>query len=147
MVITPSIIEDRCNGCGACILTCPNNSIKTAEKVIDSLYEGSLTREYPRKLRRNFTLISGETKVNLAFSAVVIDALIGTAMRDSHDIIIINTAAGVHCNVIHALVKSHIAFAITEPTPLGAHDLKLILQLLEKLNIDSSIVLNRSGRG
>lgn len=141
----PIFIEDRCNGCGACILTCPNNAIGTSEKVIGSVYEGFLNEKYPKKLRENFTLISGEAEVNLASTAAIVDATI----KNSHDvdIIIIDTAVGVHCNVIHALIKSHIAFAITEPTPLGAHDLKLILKLLKKLGIDSNIVLNRAGIG
>jgi len=144
----PIFIEDRCNGCGTCILACPNKSIKTNKKVIGSLYKGSLNRRYPEELRGNFTLISGEIKTNIASSTGVVDAAIDAAIN-SHkpDFIIIDTAAGVHCNVIHALLDTHIAFAVTEPTPLGAHDLKLIIKLLKKLGIDSHIILNRSGIG
>jgi len=111
------------------------------------LYKGSLNRRYPEELRGNFTLISGEIKTNIASSAGVVDAAIDAAIN-SHkpDFIIIDTAAGVHCNVIHALLDTHIAFAVTEPTPLGAHDLRLIIKLLKKLGIDSHI-LNRSGIG
>ncbi|MGE4415399.1 MAG: ATP-binding protein, partial [Bacteroidales bacterium] len=35
----PIFIEDRCNGCGTCILACPNRSIKADKKVIGSLYK------------------------------------------------------------------------------------------------------------
>ena len=39
------------------------------------------------------------------------------------------------------------AYAVTEPTPMGSHDLELILILLEKLKIKAKIVLNQSDLG
>jgi MinD superfamily P-loop ATPase len=37
--------------------------------------------------------------------------------------------------------------AVTEPTPLGAHDLEVILRLLSKLKKKGSIMINRSDIG
>ena len=39
------------------------------------------------------------------------------------------------------------AFIVTEPTPLGAHDAELILQLLQIMSITSEIVLNKADVG
>ncbi|MDI6826727.1 MAG: hypothetical protein QMD36_06140 [Candidatus Aenigmarchaeota archaeon] len=39
------------------------------------------------------------------------------------------------------------AYAVTEPTPLGAHDLSLILKLLQKIKVLSEIVLNKADVG
>jgi MinD superfamily P-loop ATPase len=64
-----------------------------------------------------------------------------------YDYIIIDTAAGTHCNAISALIGTDIAFAVTEPTPLGSHDLELILRLLKVLKVPSQRVLNRSDIG
>ena len=49
--------------------------------------------------------------------------------------------------MIAALLGSECALAVTEPTPLGAHDLDLILTLTKKLKIKTQVVLNRSDIG
>jgi len=66
---------------------------------------------------------------------------------DHYEFIITDTAAGTHCDVISALLGNDIALAVTEPTPLGAHDLELILKLLKVLKVPGKIVLNRSDVG
>jgi MinD superfamily P-loop ATPase len=45
--------------------------------------------------------------------------------------------------VISSVTACDRAFAVTEPTPLGAHDLKLITELLMKLGIPFEVILNR----
>ena len=60
---------------------------------------------------------------------------------------IIDTAPGAHCNVIQALLNSDKVYAVTEPTPLGAYDLGVILELTKKLNLPTEIVLNKANLG
>ena len=64
--------------------------------------------------------------------------------QKNYDYIIIDTSAGTHCPVIAALLDADLGIAVTEPTPLGNHDLTLILELMKQLKIKSKIVLNRS---
>ncbi|MGB9838248.1 MAG: 4Fe-4S binding protein [Methanothermobacter sp.] len=144
----PIFIRDRCNGCGTCILSCRNNAIKEEETITGFLYDGELPENYDEKIRRNFRLFSGETTVNIESSARVVDSLMKKAREHREmDFVIIDTAAGLHCNVIHALMGVHLAFAVTEPTPFGSHDLRRILELLDRLGVDSNIILNRAGTG
>jgi len=63
------------------------------------------------------------------------------------EILIIDTAPGTHCNVIQALLGCEKAYIVTEPTPLGAHDAALILELLKIMKIPSEIVLNKADVG
>ncbi len=63
------------------------------------------------------------------------------------DYLLLDTAPGLHCAVIRALWGVDKAYAVTEPTPLGAHDLKLILELLEKLEVPTKVVLNQADLG
>ena len=63
------------------------------------------------------------------------------------DYIIVDTAAGTHCDVISALKVCDSAFAVAEATPLGAHDSDLILQLMKELKVPFEIILNKSGVG
>jgi MinD superfamily P-loop ATPase len=61
-----------------------------------------------------------------------------------YEFVVIDTAPGAHCDVEHSLDDVDKVICVTEPTPLGRHDLDRILQLCEFINKDSSIVLNRS---
>ena len=136
----PIFISTQCNGCGACGIKCPVGAIDWGKKEIGNIFKGS---------RSNLNLLSGELKINEPVSEFVVNSLndIINKTKDKYDYVVIDTAAGLHCDVIAALENCNIVFAVTEPTPLGAHDLNLILKLLEKLNIKSSVILNRSDIG
>ena len=67
--------------------------------------------------------------------------------QSKYDFFLVDTAAGTHCDVIGALKQTDIALAVTEPTPLGKHDLELIIQLIKRLGIDFEIILNRFEEG
>ena len=136
----PIFTGEQCNGCGACVLKCPQNAISWTKKQIGKIYQG---KNY------NVEFLSGELKINEPVSEFVINELgkIIEKIKKNYDYIIIDTAAGIHCPVIAALEMCDCAFAVTEPTPLGRHDLELILQLLQKLNIKAKIILNRADIG
>ena len=136
----PIFTGEQCNGCGACVLKCPQNAIGWTEKQIGKIYQGE---------NYNVALLSGELKINEPVSEFVVNELseIIQEIKKNYDYIIIDTAAGIHCPVIAALEMCDCAFAVTEPTPLGRHDLELILQLLKKLNIKAKIILNRADIG
>lgn len=58
-----------------------------------------------------------------------------------------DTSVGMHCGVIRALIDVDLAYTVTEPTPLGAHDLKLIINLLNTLKLPAKMVINQSDMG
>ncbi len=136
----PIFTKQQCNGCGACVQKCPTDAIYWGEKEIGKIYTGS---------RYGIDLLSGELKTNESVSEFVIDALneIVEQEKYKYDYIIIDTAAGTHCPIISALKICDMAFAVTEPTPLGVHDLELILRLLKTIKIESNIISNRSDIG
>ena len=57
---------------------------------------------------------------------------------------VIDTAPGVHNTVAQPLWVSDLALAVTEPTPLGTHDLKFILALARELELPVEVVLNKA---
>lgn len=69
------------------------------------------------------------------------------AKRIKADVVLFDTAAGTHCPVITALLDVNSALAVTEPTPMGAYDLNLILDLCKKLKVPAKIVLNQADLG
>jgi MinD superfamily P-loop ATPase/NifU-like protein involved in Fe-S cluster formation len=136
----PIFVPTQCNGCGACEIKCPSNAIFWSEKEIGKIYIGN---------NYNIDLVSGDLKVNEVISEVVVNELnnIIKKKRNDYDYIIVDTAAGTHCPVIAALEICNQIFAVTEPTPLGRHDLDFILQLTQKMKINTKIILNRSDIG
>ena len=64
-------------------------------------------------------------------------------VEDDYDYIIIDTAAGTHCDVIAALEVCDYIYAVTEPTPLGEHDAELIIKLAITMNKPYDVILNR----
>jgi len=138
--IDPIFVPSQCNGCGACVIECPVDAISWDKKVIGTIYEGG---------NKNIDLLSGELKTNEPVSEFIVNSLnkIIEERKKDYDYVIVDTAAGIHCDVIAALENCDIVFSVTEPTPLGTHDLDLILELLVKLKIDANIVLNRSDLG
>ncbi len=133
----PILIPEQCNGCKACKIVCPVNAISEKKQSIGEILQGN---------KKNLDLITGKIKPGVEESSLVINEIKKYIKNKekNYDYIIIDTAAGTHCPVIAALLDSDLGIAVTEPTPLGNHDLNLILKLMEKLNINSKIILNRS---
>jgi len=136
----PIFIPEQCSGCRACIISCPTKAIGESKKEIGKVYFGS---------KHNIDLVSAELKLSEPISEFVVDGAkeYVNKIEKKYDHIIFDTSVGTHCDVISALNGCELAIAVTEPTPLGAHDLELILKLLKILNIPGKIVLNRSDIG
>ncbi|OEC87499.1 MULTISPECIES: nucleotide-binding protein [Methanobacterium] len=143
----PFLVSGQCTGCGACRLACPNEAIEEDTQAVGSIYLGKpLLRS---GIAENFILISGETDIGCESSSPVVNATIdfASSLEENYDFLVVDTAAGTHCNVIAALMDVDLAFAVAEPTPLGKHDLDLILKLLEIMEIRSEIIVNKSNIG
>ena len=136
----PIFSPEQCNGCGACVIECPEKAISWGKKEIGKIFKAS---------QNNCNLLSGELKTNELVSEFIVNELnkIIEKEKENYNYIIVDTAAGLHCDVIAALENCDLVFSVTEPSPLGAHDLNLILELLGKLSINSQIILNRSDVG
>jgi len=136
----PIFMPLQCNGCGACFLSCPVNATSWDRKEVGYIFSG---------FKHNIDLLSGELKVSEPIAEIVVNNLKKTIekKKEDYDYIIIDTAAGTKCDVIVALEICESVFPVTEPTPLGAHDLELILKLLSRLEKKVDIILNRSDIG
>jgi len=136
----PILIPEQCNGCKACKIVCPVGAISEEKQKIGEILIGR---------KENITLISGKTKPGIEETSLVVSALKKyiSQEQEAYDHTIIDTAAGTHCPVIAALLGTEIGIAITEPTPLGNHDVALILELMKQLKVKSKLVLNKSDIG
>ncbi|NYB51426.1 MAG: P-loop NTPase [Methanobacteriaceae archaeon] len=144
----PFIVTRQCNGCGACLLVCSSGALSEGRKVIGAIYQGESqlpTRTNKERDKYNLLLIWGEMDVGCETTSLVVNATreYADALASDYDCILIDTAAGTHCNVISAMIGVDLALAVTEPTPLGKHDLELILQLLKIMELPTQIIVNK----
>lgn len=139
----PKFLPELCSACGACWGVCPVKAIKTKRVRTGQIFIN--------KINKNFTLITGLAKPALEETGPVVlgvkEYALKIAEKQKADVILFDTAAGTHCPVITALLDCDFSYVVTEPTPMGNYDLRLILDLLKKLKIRAEIVLNQADLG
>jgi len=139
----PLFIKELCSGCGACWLVCPNKAIKPKKEKIGEIFVN--------KIKNNFYLITGMARPTLEETGPVVfktkEFALRFAKQKGADFVLLDTAAGTHCPVISALLDCDLAYCVTEPTPMGAYDLGLILDLCKKLKVPAKVILNQADLG
>jgi len=139
----PIFFDDLCTGCGACWIACTQKAIRAKKKIVGETF---IT-----KINEKLWLITGMSKPGVTETGPVVKETKKRALKLAQnmgaEVVIVDTAPGTHCNVIQALLGCEMAYIVTEPTPLGAHDARLILNLLKMMNIPSEIVLNKADVG
>ncbi len=128
-----NLIEDICEGCMLCQEVCPFNAINTGKKEVGEIRSG----QYP-----GINLIEGRLAVGEDASARIVSDVLSVSRSKVR---VMDTAAGTHCTVVRALRKADHALVVTEPTPFGANDARLMIDLVKELDIPYDIVLNRAG--
>jgi len=140
---TPQFIEDLCIGCGACEIACPAKAIVGSKKTTGE--------SFVSKVSDGFWLVTGISKVGISETGPVVGAVKERAVKLAEDkgadYLLVDTAPGTHCSVVAALLGCEKVYAVTEPTPLGEYDLRLILDLAKRLKIPAEVVLNKADVG
>lgn len=137
----PILMSSLCSGCKLCYKICPENAIKPDFKTLGWTYSTEIN---------GLSLLLGELKPTEARSAGIVEALIENLediMKkepNKLDIIIFDTAPGAHCDVELLIDKSDVVIPITEPTRFGKLDLYRIIELINLLEKDYKVIVNRS---
>lgn len=132
------IFPELCHGCGGCSLVCPRDAIREENREI-----GVLKRARTRDT--NIDLVFGELNIGEPMPVPVIRAV--KSKLDTRKTVIIDCPPGTSCPVIHAVYGSDYCILVTEPTPFGLHDLKLMVEVLKELKIPCGVIINRAGVG
>lgn len=139
----PIFIKHLCSACGACWIVCPHEAIKPKKEEIGQIFLN--------RIKNNFWLITGSANPVLEETGPVVTQLkknaLSLAQKIKADFVLFDTAPGTHCPVISAILGCNLAYAVTEPTPMGAHDLNLILDLCQKLKVPAKVILNQANLG
>ena len=130
------VFPDLCHSCGGCALVCPEEAISEVPHKIGTLKLGT---------NGNVELVYGELEVQKPMAVPIIKEVKRRIKRDKDAIL--DSPPGTSCPVIQTVKNSDFCILVSEPTPFGLHDLKIILQVLESMEIPSGVIVNRAGVG
>ncbi|MCD6503935.1 ATP-binding protein [Candidatus Bathyarchaeota archaeon] len=124
-----------CEGCGVCQLVCPAEAIEFI-----SVMNGEIRI---KDTKWGFPLVSGQLKPGETGSGKIVQELRKRADKLSHDVMILDAAAGIGCPVIASITGCDYAVLVTEPTISGISDLRRILEIVNHFEVPYGIILNK----
>lgn len=160
----PSLIEDRCTGCGrckevcafnaitligkrvlffnelchscyACVELCPHQAIEMKPQIL-----GQLTQLNDK----NLTFLEARLDIGQEQAVPLIKQSFNYIEQNiPAEIGIIDSPPGSSCPVVETVKNCDYVFLVTEPSPFGLNDLKIAVDTVKLLQKDFSIIINK----
>jgi MinD superfamily P-loop ATPase len=129
------VIEDMCHACGACDYVCSDNAITSNLNKIGQI-------SYFDYFQKD-EFIEGRMKVGSSLQTRVIRDTISHCSNEC--IVLFDSPPGTSCPVVATVSAADYVIMVTEPTPFGLYDLKLMVKTVRQLNKKHGVVINKSG--
>ena len=145
------VFPELCHGCGSCTLVCPEQAISEKLDVMGVLEAGSTPK--------GMYIARGVMNVGEPMAVPIIRQLKKWEVEANQPplfqsdktyrwrTIILDAPPGTSCPVVESVHGADFVLLVTEPTPFGLHDLRLMLEVVRELNIPAGVVINRDGIG
>jgi MinD superfamily P-loop ATPase len=164
----PEIDTDKCNFCRKCAEWCEFNAISIVKSLGFAVVNPDLCHSCGACVEAcNFGAISEHPKplgtishFNTGFGNGIVEGRlkVGSSMQtslikkvkkavDSAEIIIYDAPPGTSCPVVETVANADFIILVTEPTPFGLHDLKIMLELLMNMRKPFGVIVNKAGLG
>lgn len=121
-----------CHGCKVCGLVCPTSAISFDKKEIGKIIYS---------ISNDINCTWGELNVSEPSGVPIIKKIVKDLYKNKLNII--DCAPGTSCNVTNVLPYLDEIILVTEPTPLGLHDLDMAVNLVKKTQKKFSVVINK----
>lgn len=131
--------KELCHACGSCALNCPQTAIHEEIETIGKLQSGQAGE---------LQFAQGTLEIGFSSPVPVIRDLKKWELPEDkqQNEIFLDASPGCTCPVVETLRGADIALLVTEPTPFGLHDLKLVAQLAKhEMGLPCGVVVNKSG--
>ena len=117
-------------------MVCPKDAISESGHPIGEVHTADIG---------GMELIWGLLSIGKPMSSPIIKQVKKKACEDG--IVIVDSPPGTACPVIAAVHGVDVCLLVTEPTPFGLHDLRIMVEVLRIMKIPCTVVLNREGIG
>ncbi len=136
------VFKELCHGCGLCSYVCPEKAIAEIGRHVGIVRHG--------KALRGIDFWDGLLNLGEATPVPTIKELKRYALKDynkERDLVLIDSPPGTSCPVIESIRDSDYAILVTEPTPYGLADLKLMVEVIRDFKIPFGVVINKANLG
>lgn len=127
-----------CHSCGACYLECPHGAIRSTSESIGQI------RAYETGGQQRIS--DGVLKIGSSMQSSLIRALL-KSLPPKLGFRIIDSPPGSSCPAVESMRSADYLILVTEPTPFGLHDLKIMVELARQLSLPIGVVVNKAGLG
>lgn len=125
-----------CHGCKGCAIVCLEDAIT---------YENRAMGVVKKCYADGMNFVYGELNVGEPMAVPVIKA-VKNEINDKKTVMI-DSPPGTSCPAINSIYGSDFCILVTEPTPFGLYDMKLMVAVLRELGIPFGVIINRAGVG
>ena len=133
------INPDLCHSCGACSVACKDNAITEKKLSIGTI-------RYFKNGGAGI-LVEGRLRIGSAMQTMLIKEVKKELAPDTADLVIFDAPPGTSCSVVATVSDAEYIILVSEPTPFGLHDLKLMVELLKDIKKPFGLVVNKAGLG
>ncbi|MCK5812573.1 MAG: ATP-binding protein [Clostridiales bacterium] len=126
----------KCEGCGACLLVCPENAITLHDELTGHVYQSKINEEH-------------FTHALLAVGAEGSGKLVAEVKKKvkelvkEEDYLLIDGSPGIGCVVIASITGADACVIVTEATKSGLSDLQRVQQVADHFGIKSFVCINK----
>ena len=133
-----SISSELCKGCGRCVSVCPATALRETGMIV-----GRTSSFLMGELR----ILEGRMEVGDIRSTAVIEAAKHGAASSDEGIQIRDCPPGVSCPATHSIEGSDFVILVAEPTEFSLHDLSAAIKLTKSRGIPTGVIINKDGFG
>lgn len=128
---------ELCHSCGGCWLACPEDALAQGAREIGVVETGTA--------QDAVDFVQGRLRIGEAMAPPLIKAVKQEA--PGADLQIFDAPPGTSCPVIQTVRDADYVLLVTEPTPFGLNDLRLAVEMLRELGKPFGVVINRADVG
>jgi MinD superfamily P-loop ATPase len=131
------VFKEICHDCGGCEIVCKKNAISYEEREIGKIFSGDGIAD--------IRFLYGDLNVG-EVSGVKIISELREIVKDE-ELVIIDAPPGTSCATVEAVEGVDYAVIVSEPTPFGVSDMKMVVEMLGNMKIPFGVVVNKAGLG
>jgi MinD superfamily P-loop ATPase len=134
---TVLVFKESCHSCGGCEMVCPYGAISYEKRNIGQIKKG--------KTICGNNMEYGLLNLGELSGVKIIEKL--RANVENKEFVIIDSPPGTACSTVAAVEGVDYAVLVTEPTPFGLSDMKMVVEMLREMKIPFGVFVNKAGLG